>query len=58
MFNEFPKIWQNTAESLAQTKGIRCTVELPFATTLYKATTYPKHQNFPSQIPIINQNLL
>ena len=48
----------NTAESLAQRKEIQCTVKLPLATTLYKATIYPKHQTFPRQIPIINHNLL
>lgn len=58
MFNKLIKIWQNTAERLAQTKEIQFTVKLPFLTTLYKATTCPKHQAFPSQIPIINHNLL
>ena len=58
MFNEFLKLWQNTAESLGQRKEIQCTVKLPLATTLYKATIYPKHQTFPSQIPIISHNLL
>lgn len=58
MYNKLIKIWQNTAETLAQTKEIQCTVKLPFVTTLYKAATCMKHQTFPSQIPIINHNLL
>ena len=47
MFHEFLKIWQNTAESLAQRKEIQCTVKLPLATTLYKATTYSNTKLFP-----------
>ena len=51
MFNEFLKLWQNTAESLAQRKEIQCTVKLPLATTLYKATIYPKTPNFSQSNP-------